>query len=310
MNLKLFLLILLYKSKECKIIMIKHKSFGVIGGDMRQLFMSESIYNDGNDIKVYGIKSNRPQFEGLCSDNINEVIKDSEYIILPLPATCDNIIINAPFCESQIKLSDSLVKKLSNKTIFCGISQSLKLLGENWRRLNLKDYSLREEFQILNAVPTAEGALHIAMDEFNGTIHSSRCLVTGYGRIGKVLAKLLKNMGADVTVSSRKASDVAWIQTTGYNYINSCSLPNKLDYDLIFNTVPFKLFDRDNLLKCSYNSIIIDLASKPGGVDFELANFLEIKAIHALGIPGKFSPITAGEIIKKTIYNMLEEEKL
>lgn len=289
--------------------MIKHKSFGIIGGDLRQIFMSESISKDGNDVKIYGNSSDKIQTKNLTADTIEEVTKESEYIILPLPVTYDGKTLNAPFAKSEIML-DNLPDKLAGTTVFCGGVNPLSSFTLEKKNFNLKDYYAREDFEILNAVPTAEGAIHLAISEFPGTIHSSRCLVVGYGRIGKVLSRLLKDMGADVTVSARKPSDLAWIQVMGYHAVNTNNLPSKLDYDLIFNTVPFKVFGRENLLKCSYETKIIDLSSKPGGVDFELAEFLGIKAIHALGLPGKMSPSKAGDIIKRTIYNMIEEERL
>lgn len=288
--------------------MVKNKNFGIIGGDLRQVFMSKSMVEDGNDAKIYGNSSDKIK-ENIFVDTIEEVISQSEYIILPLPVTYDGKILNAPFAESEILL-EGLLRKLTDKVVFCGGVNFIKdLISENLD-FDIKDYYAREEFEILNAVPTSEGAIHLAISELSGTIHSSKCLVVGYGRIGKVLSKLLKCTGADVTVSARKPSDLAWIQVMGYRGINTNNMPSQLDYDLIFNTVPFKIFGRENLLKCSYKTKIIDLSSKPGGVDFEFAEFLGIKAIHALGLPGKISPARAGEIIKRTIYNMIEEERL
>lgn len=275
---------------------------------MRQIFLSESIAKDENSVKIFAnssIASDRENFTAKLED----AIKTSDYVVLPLPVTYDGETLNAPFSKSQIKLYD-LMQELTDKTVFCGGINSLSPLMPENTNTKLKDYYAREEFQILNALATAEGAINIALSEFLGTISSSKCLVVGYGRIGKVLSKILKDMGANVTVSARKPSDLAWIEVMGYKGINTNNMPQKLDYDLIFNTVPFKIFNRENLLKCSYETKIIDLSSKPGGVDFELAEFLGIKAIHALGLPGKFSPVKAGEIIKRTIYNIIEEERL
>lgn len=288
--------------------MIKYKNFGIVGGDMRHIFLSESIAKDENSVKIFANSSTASNQENF-TDKLENAIKTSDYVILPLPVTYDGETLNAPFSKSQIKLYD-LMRELTDKTVFCGGINSLSPLIPENTNIKLKDYYAREEFQILNALATAEGAINIALSEFLGTIHSSKCLIVGYGRIGKVLSKILKDMGANVTVSARKPSDLAWIEVMGYESINTNNMPQKLNYDLIFNTVPFKIFNRENLLKCSYETKIIDLSSKPGGVDFELAEFLGIKAIHARGLPGKFSPIKAGDIIKRTIYNMIEEERL
>ena len=85
----------------------------------------------------------------------------------------------------------------------------------------LYDYAARDDFAVLNAVPTAEGAIACAMSAYEGTIAGSSCLVTGYGRIGKVLARLLKAVGSRVTVSARRGSDKAYIRALGYRFVNT-----------------------------------------------------------------------------------------
>ena len=79
------------------------------------------------------------------------------------------------------------------------------------------------------------------------------------------------------------------------------------DFDVIFNTVPAEVLDRNVLEQIPDDTLIIDLASKPGGVDFSAAKELGKKVIWALSLPGKTAPITSGRIIKETILNMLCE---
>ena len=54
--------------------------------------------------------------------------------------------------------------------------------------------------------------------------------------------------------------------------------------------------------------MIVDLASRPGGVDDTAAEELGVKSILALSLPGKVAPATAGAIIKDAVMNILEEE--
>ena len=288
--------------------MIKKNSFCILGGDMRQIFLYKSLVNDGHNVKIYGFSEKKVNFNINFEKNISSALKESDFVILPVPVTRSGNTLYAPFSELEIFLDDNMAEKIKDKKIFCGAAKKVKKLSEKWQNLALKDYSLREDFSILNAVPTAEGAIKIAIEELEGTIDSSKILVVGFGKIGKVLCKLLKNLGADVTASARSEADIAWIQALGYKSTKTNELPNKLSFDLIFNTVPAMVFSRSNLLKCSPNAKIIDLASMPGGVDFKTAELLGLKAIHALGLPGRFSPKAAGEIIKKTIYTMLKEE--
>ena len=163
--------------------------------------------------------------------------------------------------------------------------------------------------QVCNAVPTAEGAIEIAIREYPGTLNGSRCLVTGYGRIGRVLAKMLCGMGAKVYVSARRKDSLAWIRLGGYTPVEHSDIINSGEFDIIFNTVPALILDAHIMAKIAVRSLMIDLASQPGGVDFESAKRMGIKTVHALSLPGKTAPKTSGEIIKETIFNILEEEK-
>lgn len=73
------------------------------------------------------------------------------------------------------------------------------------------------------------------------------------------------------------------------------------DYDYIFNTVPAQVVDRGVLEACKKDAAVIDIASAPGGVDFEAAKALGIAAKLCLGLPGKYAPKTAGEILAEEI---------
>lgn len=176
------------------------------------------------------------------------------------------------------------------------------------RESNFIDYFKEDELLILNAIPTAEGAIQIAMEELSTTIHDSKIMILGYGRLGKVLSKLVNNMGAITYVAARNTRDLAWIENSKYNPIKFKDINKHLtNMDVIFNTVPDLILTKDKLRNISKDTLIIDLASKPGGVDFEVAENLGLNTIHALGIPGKYAPVTAAKIIRKTLYNIIEE---
>ena len=175
------------------------------------------------------------------------------------------------------------------------------------RGLTIYDYFSREELAIHNSVPTAEGAIQLAMEETPITISGARCLITGYGRIGRTLARLLVALGADVTVAARKFADLAWATTQGCAVVEMEHMADAGDFDVIFNTVPVMLFDRELLTKMDRGTLLIDLASRPGGVDFNAAAELQIKTIWALSLPGRVAPKSSGLFIKNTILNMIKE---
>ncbi len=288
--------------------MISNEKFGIIGGDLRQIYLAKKLQKDKNEVFVCGFE-NFVDFDKLKlkSLKISDLISSSKYIILPVPASRNKKVINAPFSNADIVLSEKLFSNLKNKVVFAGIVSSLieyvKPSG-----LHIRDYYQREDFLIPNALLTAEGAVSIALKEYGKSIFSSRCLVVGFGRIGKILAKLLKNMGAKVTVSARSVKDISLAKISGFETTNVSKINEKADFDLIFNTVPALVLDAAALSFLSSARMIIDLASAPGGTDKFAAEELGIKLIPALGIPGKCFPEAAGEIIADVIYKMIEEE--
>lgn len=162
---------------------------------------------------------------------------------------------------------------------------------------------------IATALPTAEGAIQIAMEELLITLHGARALVIGNGRIGKLLSGRLACLGAKVTVSARSNADFAWISAAGMESLDTRSLAGHLaPFDVLFNTVPSRVLGLAELAELREDCLIIDLASKPGGVDFGAAQQLGRRAIWALSLPGKVAPMSSAMAIRDTIYNILQEE--
>lgn len=140
------------------------------------------------------------------------------------------------------------------------------------------------------------------------TLHGTKALVIGYGRVGKLTAHRLQNLGARVTVASRKCEDWAWAEAYGYGVEDSRQLLYWMGgYELIINTVPALILDEVHLERVQMDAFIIDLASDPGGVDMDAAARLGLNAQRLPGLPGKTAPKTAAKAIKDTIYNILHE---
>ena len=159
-----------------------------------------------------------------------------------------------------------------------------------------------------SAVPTAEGAIQIAMEELPIVLHRARVLVLGFGRVGKLIAHRFSALGARVSVAARKWSALAWAEAYGYEPERLSGVDAFLcGYDLIINTIPSRVLGREQLMGLRPGCLVIDLASKPGGVDMEAAAELSVPVIWALSLPGKVAPVTSGKIIRDTVYNILSE---
>lgn len=280
--------------------------YTILGGDKRSLELANLLMEDGKDVCIYGFDMLEQYKQE--SVNLDEAVEYADVIIGPLPFSTDNINVNAPFSNEVIQI-DKVFNLMSEKQMIIGGKFSIEH-ENNLKNKNLKlaDYFKREEMQVLNAIPTAEGAIQIAMEETPITLHSSNVIVLGYGRIGKVLSKMLYGIGANVHVEARNHSDLAWIKNNGYIPIHQKELKTYLPrMNVIFNTIPQIILNKELLQSIDNNYIIIDLASKPGGVDLDAAKELEIRTISALGLPGKAAPVTAAMVIKNTIYNIIEE---
>ncbi len=283
------------------------KTISVIGGDLRTLTLAGLLAEDGYSVHIFGFDKNIDTDNLLVAKNLHDAIQ-SEVIILPIPASGDNVTINAPYAEKPILLDDFFAMIGASKLVLAGHISPMLAVRFDREAIAYIDYYNREELMVKNAVPTAEGAVSIALSEMPVTLFGSKALVVGYGRIGKILTKLLLAMGAEVTVSARRWGDLAWIEGAGAKAVNTAKIANGIsEYDVIFNTVPNMVLGESELSMMDKNALIIDLASTPGGVDLKAAKELKRRVIWALSLPGKTAPISAGHIIKDTVINILSE---
>ena len=228
-------------------------------------------------------------------------IEQAEYVILPIPFTKDKIHITG----EEILIQD-LIKKCINKTLFSGgVPKEFKRQME-MNNVECIDLMELDEVALLNAIPTAEGAISKAIDMTDSTMHGANILVLGFGRVAKVLADKLKGLNANVFCAARKKKDLAHINALGYNVVDINNMWESIDkMDIIFNTVPNLILGEKRLALLRKDTVIIDLASAPGGVDFKEAERLGIKAVLELGIPTKVAPKSAASYLKKSIDDII-----
>ncbi|MBE7029654.1 MAG: dipicolinate synthase subunit DpsA [Ruminococcaceae bacterium] len=280
----------------------------ILGGDLRQLTVAKEFKNDGFDVSFYGFDNSTESIPYYIYSDLEKGILENDILIMGIPLSRDNLYLNAPFSKKNIKLSEITEYSDSKKLLFGGILNSSFKSELKAKNILSFDYGLREELSVYNVIPTVEGAISIAINETPFTLHGSNILICGFGRIGKILAKSLSSLGVNVTVSARKLEDLSWIDCYGYKKIKTKNIYDNINkFDIIFNTIPSLVIDEECLKRVKKNSVIIDLASGSGGIDFKYAKLLDIKVIRALSLPGKIAPQTAGIIIKNTISNILTE---
>lgn len=173
----------------------------------------------------------------------------------------------------------------------------------------LLEYGNYAPFKEKNGEITAEGAIQIAMRHRLRTLRGEEILVIGYGAIGKPLAALCKAMGAaKIGVAVRREEQLWVLKGEGYRPHHSRDILRYAgDYDIIFNTAPELLLTRAVLETLSPAALVVDLASKPGGVDWSAAEELGTKAVHALALPGCLTPLSGAAAIRDAIYSICKE---
>ena len=287
--------------------MLRAKNIWVVGGDPRQAALAALLADDGHSVHTYALD----QGEGMRCEPSMRGADRADCVVLPLPAMGADGKLNAPLAAQRHELKEVLDALRPGQLVCAGmVGKSLKKMAEE-RGLALRDYFAREELAVLNAIPTAEGAIQIAMEELPITLHDARVLVVGFGRLGRALAPRLRSLGARVWVSARRYEQRAAAEGMGLGREGVDRLPDWLcSYDLVFNTVPAPVLGVEELAALKEGALVIDLASRPGGVDMDAAAALGVRVIWALSLPGKVAPVTSGRYIKDTVYHIMEELNL
>ncbi len=288
--------------------MKQERTFWVLGGDLRQAHLAQLLAQDGHAVYTYALEQGAHAAPDAQAQTTPQGIDRADCVIFPLPVCSAPGVLSTPLSAQEHTLV-SILELLTPAQLVCGGRFDPDTLREFDRRgLTAHDYFQREELTVANAVPTAEGALQIAMEELPITIHGARVLVIGFGRVGKLTAQRFAALGAKVTVAARSYEQLAWAQTMGLSTEHTEHLAGLLcGYDLVINTVPARLLGQRTLGELKDDALVIDLASKPGGVDMDAAAQLGRRVIWALSLPGKVAPITAGACIRDTVYNILRQ---
>lgn len=294
------------------------KKIAVIGGDMRMVYLADMLAKKYN-VLTYGQELANIKTDAMKIDNLKNAIELSDIIIGPIPFTKDGESVPVGFSKEKIVIKE-VAEQCKEKTLIAGaISDEVcSYVSENGGKTI--DLMKNESLTVLNTIATAEGTIEIAMSKTKRILQGSKVLVLGYGRVAKVVAQKFAALGAKVTCAARRPEVLAWIEVDGYDFLNINELgentsktdENKKEkesnlgsFDIIINTPPTMILNRDRLLKLKSDCLVIDLASYPGGVDREAVKELGLNFEWTLGLPGKVAPITAAEHIYSAIKEVI-----
>lgn len=261
------------------------KKILITGEDERQIYLAEAL--------------RKAEFQVTFVEDLLQVSKEKiqKYQVLLLPIVAQQKDLE--YCKENLKQGQRVYGGM-----FSGeFAQHIKKNG-----VILFDYTKDDAIAIQNAVATAEGAIAEAIINSKVNLHGSQCLVIGFGRCGEILADKLKGLKCDVTVLLRNREKMARAASYGY-HIKPCDsikerwLLKRIEvcYDYIFNTAPALLVDKRFLQEQKSTVTIIDIASAPGGVDYDACKEFGIMAKHCLSLPGKYAPMASAYILADTI---------
>ena len=275
------------------------KTISVLGGDRRMALLARSLAADGYAVRTWGLRA-----FGAEDVPLEEAVP-SDRIVLPVPLARGK---NLNCTETALPLCALFMLLRPEQEIFAGGVKAADREAAAEHGLTLTDYLTREELAVRNGVPTAEGAIEVAMAETEVTLCGTPCLVVGFGRIGKLLAHRLRGLGAEVSVSARRMDDLAWIDAFGYRPLHTNRLAGKLgSFRVVFNTVPHMVLTDALLRELRSDCVLIELASG-AGFDRAAAEALGLKCVAAGGLPGKIAPETAAAAIRQTLEKLWEGE--
>ncbi|MHC1750755.1 MAG: dipicolinate synthase subunit DpsA [Cellulosilyticaceae bacterium] len=260
-------------------------SIAIVGGDLRFVRLAQLMAEKNMDVRIYGITHpDIPESVKVC--HALSDICECQYIIGPIPFSQDSKSVFTPLSNIYIPIEQYMVYAANSYSIVGALKKDIKLLFEK-HHLKYKDLMDLDEVAILNAIPTAEGAIQYAMQNSEITLHGSKCLVLGFGRCGKILANKLRGIGVEVWVEARSTTDLAFISTYGYIPLPLNSLKNHIgEFDFIFNTIPVVLLDENCIKQFAPDVVYIELASAPGGIDLCACNANKVNHVPAPSLQG------------------------
>lgn len=224
--------------------------------------------------------------------------------------TDDVVVLPVPTVDKFGYINLSGESKITLEALLSCISNDSTIIGCGCKNNRIIDLNLREDFTYLNSVPTAEGAIFYAIENTERSLFESKILITGFGHVAKLLADRLKALCKNITVCARSLKDLSYAEALSYNTFHINELQNKINqFDLIFQTIPARIITCDIIDNMNENNIVIELSSKSLGTDYTYAESKGIKVIHAPALPEKISPITAGNILTKSVLSIIEEHK-
>ena len=283
--------------------------FAVIGGDERSALLGALLERDGHRVYSFAMEKAELPKEIPKAGCLHGAVYGADCVVLGIPAESAGLVYT-PLSDETLTV-EALLSALRPGQLLCGGRWSEQSRVDARRAgLRIEELMLRRGFTVGNAAITAEGALERMMALSKRTLWRSRVLVTGWGRIARILSLRLRGLGAEVGIAARKEGDRAMAEALGMTALRMEELSEQIGgYDFIVNTVPARILSEEALCCVREDALLLELASPPGGFDRTLCENIGLHAVAAPGLPGKCAPLTAAEQIRDAVYAALREQE-
>lgn len=288
--------------------------YAVIGGDMRQVYLAEELAGFSRRICHYAL-CNIPDGHRFsdtslvtAAASLEEACSLSACIISPIPLCRNGFFLNQNVFDQPIPIDRIFSSLKSGQSFFGGCIPEEPKAAALKKGVRVFDLMTEPSLSYFNTIATAEGAICEAIRQSPRNLRHSSCAILGYGKCGRTLCQYLKGISCRTYVAARReeirAQAALLSDKTGtMEEFLSCAG----EFDFIFNTIPAVVLTGAVLTKLKTTVTIIDIASAPGGVDYEAAHALGLKALLCPGLPGKYAPASSAGAIRETIKRILKE---
>lgn len=289
--------------------MLEARTIAVVGGDEREREIARLAAASGATVRAYGFPWPPAGIAGVeLAQSAQKAVEGAHYALFPIPGIGDDGALFAPAAPAPILPDADLLSRLAaGAHVLLGRADARLRAAAEATGVTLVEYEDDVELMLLRGPAIVEGALQLAIQHTDVTIHAATVCVVGQGTIGKLLTRTLVQLGADVHVAARNPVQRAEAYAAGAQALPLDGLPGLAPrLAMLFSAVPARVVGREILERLPPGSLVMDVAAPPGGVDLPAAEALGHRAVWARGL-GRRAPVTVGGSQWTGIVKRIEE---
>jgi dipicolinate synthase subunit A len=268
----------------------------IVGGDEREREIARQAGLTGAQVRAFGFPWPAGGIHSVhLAASPADALDGARIALFPIPGIAANGQLFAPACDQPIVPDTELLAAMApDAHIVLGYPDHRLERAAGELGISLHEYESDRELMLLRGPAICEGALQLAIEHTDVTIHASPVAVVGQGTIGSLMTRTLVSLGARVHVFARRAEQRAAAYAAGAEPHELGELAEMApSLAMVFSTVPAPVVDATVLERLPVPSLVMDLAAPPGGVDLDAARRFGHRAVWARGM-GRRAPVTVG----------------